>query len=89
MFDPSRLQIGIEIQIRARHFRRIGRDPIVPCLPQLLPQPQVDRLARQCGRGGLQSLGLGLKMAVRLFRQWQVKVPQVFAPAPSMPWLLA
>ena len=30
VLDPGRLQVGVEIEIRARHFSRVGRDPTMP-----------------------------------------------------------
>jgi hypothetical protein len=45
--DNGGLEIGVEIETRACNFRCVGSDCIMPGLTQLLPQPEIDRLARE------------------------------------------
>lgn len=79
MFDSSRFQIRVEIEIRASHFRRVGRDLLVPRLAQLLSQLPLDGFARQCGGRHLCPFGLRPEAGVGMLRQWQMKILHTLA----------
>jgi hypothetical protein len=75
--DSGRLQRRVKVEIRASHFRGVGRNCVMPHFSGLLQKPQINRLTRKARRGLMGPLCLSPQLSVGLFWQRHVEILHV------------